>query len=262
MNKTSPKKYLAEFLKISPLSHALWRSVEALSFEEVDYKKPILDLGCGWGEFAGVVFNQMEMGIDINEKEIKRALKGNRYKKVLWADARKLPFKSSSYSSVVSVSVLEHIPQSELVLAEIHRVLKKGGLFVFSVPTIKLYDDLLVPQLLQKIGLRSLGKKYFQLHCRIFKHVGLKTPLWWDKQLKAAGFEIVTKRGTISPTVVKLHETFLITAFPSQLWKLFFKRRLIMSVGLRSKFLPFLLGKYMVKDSTSLANMFYVVKKL
>ncbi len=255
------KNYLRDFLKVAPLSHALWRAAEALSFNQISFKHPVLDLGCGFGEFAGVVFNQIEMGIDINQKELEQALSGKRYKKVRWADARKLPFKNNFYRTVISVSVLEHIKQAEKVIFEANRVLKKGGIFMFSVPTIKMYDNLLVPKICNIFGFKKLGDKYFELHCRAFKHVNLRQADWWVRQLKKAGFEIVIQHGTISPTLLKLHEIFLITAFPSQLWKLFFGKRLIMSAGIRSKILPVIFSRFVYTDKDSSINVFFLAKK-
>src|SRR3989344_718487 len=104
-----PNEYLKAFLKVAPLSHALWRSIEALSFSQVKFKQPVLDVGCGFGEFAGVVFDKVEVGIDVSASDLEKALKGKQYKKVQWADARNLPFKSKSFSTVTSVSVMEHI---------------------------------------------------------------------------------------------------------------------------------------------------------
>lgn len=257
----SAKKYLTDFLKIAPLSHALWRSAEAISYERVKFKSPVLDLGCGWGEFAGVVFSQIEMGIDINKKEILTALKGKRYKNVKWADARKLPFKDNSYNTVVSVSVMEHIEHAEKIIPEVFRVLKKDGLFIFSVPTTKLYDYLLVPKILTMLGMENAAKKYFELHCLAFKHVNLQKRSWWVKQLKKAKFNIDRQEGTLSPTLLKLHELFLITAFPSQLWKLLFGRRLIMSVGLRSTILPIFFSRLVKTDYKSDINIFFVARK-
>lgn len=254
-------KYLKDFLKIAPLSHALWRATEALAYNQVKLNKPVLDLGCGWGEFAGVVFNQIEMGIDVNTKELQQAVSGKRYRSVKWADARKLPFKNNSYSTVLSVSVMEHIPQAEKVIPEAFRVLKKGGLFVFTVPTPKIYNNLLFPKVCNLLGLRKLGDKYFELHCRAFKHVNLRTQDWWADKLKKAGFEIIRQEGTLSPTLLRLHEFFLISAFPSQFWKLFFGKRLIMSVGLRSNILPFFFAPFVRLDKKSDINIFFVARK-
>lgn len=261
MNKDG-KYFLKKFLHIAPLSHALWRTPEALVFDSLKLQNPILDLGCGFGEFAGVVFNQIEVGVDINSHELKQALSGKSYKKVKWADARKLPFPNEKFSSVVSVSVVEHIPGVEKAIAEVSRVLKKGGFFAFTVPTKDLYADLFIPKLFKILGLEGVGKYYFKQHCKMFKHVDLKTPQWWVKELEKNNFKVLEKSGTISPAVAKLHEVFLITALPSQLWKWIFKRRLIISVGTRSKFLPIFFHRYTNIDKNCTSNMFFLAQKL
>lgn len=254
--------YLRDFLKVAPLSHALWRSVEALAFESVNFNKPVLDIGCGFGEFAGVVFNKLEMGIDINDADLEKALKGKRYKKVQWADARSLPFKDNSYSTVISVSVLEHIKNGKIVLKEVSRVLKKGGFFIFSVPTISMYSHLLVPTILKKFSLEKLAKLYFNLHCHVFKHIHLHRKTWWMKQLKSSGFRVVRAEGTVSSTLLKLHEIFLIFALPSQVWKILFGKRLIITVGLRSSILPLIFKRFLYLDKKSDINLFFIAEKL
>jgi SAM-dependent methyltransferase len=50
------------------------------------------------------------------------------------ADARRLPFRDNSIDRISADSVIEHIAQSELVLAECHRVLKPGGLVKMVTP--------------------------------------------------------------------------------------------------------------------------------
>lgn len=260
-SKQKSKKYLKNFLRVAPLSHALWRSVEALSFEKVEFNRPVLDLGCGFGEFAGVVFNKIETGIDIDESDLRKAIDGKKYKKLQWADARKLPFKNNSYSTVVSVSVMEHISGADKVIKEVARVLKKNGIFAFSVPTPSLKDNLLAIKFLNLIGQKKLSEKYWDLHCKAFKHVNLKPSIWWEKNLKKNGFEIVQMEGTLSPTLLHLHEIFLISAFPSQFGKLFFGKRLIMSVGLRSNILPIFFSRFIYVDKNSDINIFFVAKK-
>lgn len=261
MKKKNTKQYLRDFLKVAPLSHALWRSVEALSFNQINFRYPVLDIGCGFGEFAGVVFDRIEMGIDINQSDLTRALKGKKYKKVRWADARKLPFKDNSYNTTVSVSVLEHIEEGEKVVKEVYRVLKKDGLFIFSVPTPKLYDSLIGTKFLNFFGLKKAADKYFELHCRAFKHINLHPASWWAKHLKKSGFEIIRQEGTISPTLLRLHEAFLITAFPSQFGKLFFGKRFMMSIGLRSAILPHIFSRFVYLDKDCDLNIFFVAKK-
>lgn len=262
MYKKTAKTYLRDFLKIAPLSHALWRSIEALSFSEVKFKSPILDVGCGFGEFAGVVFDRVEVGVDISAGDLERALKGKKYDKVQWADARNLPFKNNSFGTVTSVSVMEHIENAEDVIKEVARVLKKGGLFVFSVPTTELKKHLLAPSILKKIGLLNAAQKYVELHNRAFKHVNLKPKNWWYQKLSRAGFKVIEAHGTLSPTALRVHELFLVSAFPSQFGKLFFGRRFMMSIGLRSSILPHFFSRFVKTDEKSDINMFFVARKI
>ena len=49
-------------------------------------------------------------------------------------DARKLSNKDSSFDTVVCFEALEHIDDTDAVVSEIHRVLKKGGYALATVP--------------------------------------------------------------------------------------------------------------------------------
>src|SRR3989344_2479741 len=133
-----PTDYFLKYLKIAPFSLALWRAPEADTIYRVykklkkiptykkgvlEFKKPVLDVGCGFGEFAGVFFDtQIEMGIDISIDDLLKAEKGKKYKKLLAADARKMPFAKNTFSTVISVSVLEHIPHPQISIQEAFRV--------------------------------------------------------------------------------------------------------------------------------------------
>ena len=50
----------------------------------------------------------------------------------LAADARRLPFNDSAFDIVSSASLLEHVRHPGDAIAEMHRVVKRGGL-VFSI---------------------------------------------------------------------------------------------------------------------------------
>lgn len=226
VDRVDPKEYLRRYLKVAPLALAVFRSIEAKNIACVSMERPILDIGCGFGEFAGVFFeSKVEMGLDISWEELISAKKGNKYKKLTWADAKELPFKDDYFGTVLSVSVLEHIEGVEQVIDEVFRVLKPGGKFVFTVNTKKIDNLLYWPKILDDFGLKALAKKYAEFYHRLFKHTTLWTKKRWEKGLQKAGFKIVQSKEIISPEATRLFDFYLITAWPSQLIKLLIGRR-------------------------------------
>ncbi len=49
-------------------------------------------------------------------------------------DATNIPFKNNEFDQIIILDVLEHIKHHEKVLSEIHRILKKHGKLIISVP--------------------------------------------------------------------------------------------------------------------------------
>ena len=103
----------------------------------------MVDLGCGWGTFC-IVFAPLckeITGLDFSKKSIalcKRLIKNYGYKNVkfVWADAQHTGLKSGAYDAIVSADLFEHLypQQSERVLDECRRLLRKGGKLIIWTP--------------------------------------------------------------------------------------------------------------------------------
>jgi SAM-dependent methyltransferase len=103
--------------------------------------KSILDFGCGNGaqtvelaRYGGAV-----QACDIDPSDIsvlEEFIRKNHIENVfpILYDGHSLPIGNESVDAVVSFAVLEHVSDENAALAEIYRVLKKGGEFVISVP--------------------------------------------------------------------------------------------------------------------------------
>ena len=118
---------------------ALWRAVElrAMAAKGV-YEPPLLDLGCGDGKVARVLFGtggKVDVGLDIWPEQLRQAADSDVYRHVDMADAASMPYPDAFFATVVSNSVLEHIPDVLPVVREVRRVLAPGGHFVFSIPS-------------------------------------------------------------------------------------------------------------------------------
>ena len=254
--------YFKRYLKIAPFSLALWRSVEAQVLAKYPLKRPVLDIGCGFGEFGGVFFSsQVEVGVDIDHKDILRAAATGKYKETIVADARKLPFKDNTFGTIISISTLEHIPDNSKVFREAFRVLKPGGFFYYTVPTTKLYDGLLIVKILNFLGLKGLSHIYYRAYNKAFKHVFIPSTKVWLNLAEKAGFKIEKVQGTFSQSALILFELCLPLAIPSQLSRIFLGRRLKFGTSLKKE-ISNPLAHFVRADPSFMANIFVAAQKL
>src|SRR5881227_800991 len=74
----------------------------------------------------------------------------------LQRDARSLDFPDGAFDAVYSFGVLQHIPEAQRAVAEIHRVLKPGGDFLLMLYNRTSINYALEIKVLRKMGLRLL----------------------------------------------------------------------------------------------------------
>jgi len=106
------------------------------------YGKILLDLGCGEGYLLrklSLNFKQL-IGTDIARNRIKLARKkSKKNKNIIYKIADldlPLPFNSKSIDAVTCLSVMEYVFDPNSFIKEVHRVLKKNGLLIISVPNL------------------------------------------------------------------------------------------------------------------------------
>ena len=101
-----------------------------------DFK--VIDLGSGTGFFTDILAGQFEqvIGVDISKGMIDFA-RENRSPEIEWiqANANNLPFEDNSIDLIYSNLMIQWCMPLEKTLQEIFRVLKPGGLFIFSTLT-------------------------------------------------------------------------------------------------------------------------------
>jgi 2-polyprenyl-3-methyl-5-hydroxy-6-metoxy-1,4-benzoquinol methylase len=94
---------------------------------------PILDAGCGTGlNLASMPAGSV--GIDLNPRNVALVQERLPQHHVVVGDIEQLPFGDAEFGTVVCTEVLEHVPHPDQALAEIHRVLRRGGQLIGSVP--------------------------------------------------------------------------------------------------------------------------------
>ncbi len=100
----------------------------------------VLDIGCGDGAYDKKISGTgaTVQGIDIHEKRLSAARKY--YQGVRtefhYMDASRLEFPDASFDKAMSLCVVEHLEDDELVMRNVARALKPGGLFVLSADSL------------------------------------------------------------------------------------------------------------------------------
>lgn len=98
---------------------------------EAEPVNPILEVGCGPGDFAHRLQSELRMRVlatDLSPEMVQRTR--SRGVDAIVADVEELPFADASFGCVVANWMLYHVPNVDRALAEIRRVLKPGGCLV------------------------------------------------------------------------------------------------------------------------------------
>jgi ubiquinone/menaquinone biosynthesis C-methylase UbiE len=108
----------------------------------------VLDWGCGWGQMTALL---RELGVEAEPFDYREGLAAPtteplpRFPQIearLTPQPIELPFEDSSFDTVLSCGVLEHVPDPEGSLLELRRVLRPGGmLFVTNLPNRYSYTE-------------------------------------------------------------------------------------------------------------------------
>ena len=184
--------------------------MQTINFDYLNIKANdlILDIGCGEGRHAiGLHVDKKVdvVGLDLSIEDIKTAknrikdfsISSDNTSRCLFGlgNIQQLPFKSSSYNSIICSEVLEHVESPQEAMKEMVRVLKPGGVLAISVPRY-------LPERICWL----LSSEYHNVaggHKRIFNHNQLKrlaetegvkyhrfhwahalhSPYWWLKCL-------------------------------------------------------------------------------
>lgn len=101
----------------------------------------LLDIGCGAGFIANQIARERQtsqvstemVGLDQSRESLEVARRYDRTQSVNYieGDAYSLPFEKARFDAVIAFDFLEHVSKPDQVIAEVSRVLKPQGVFLF-----------------------------------------------------------------------------------------------------------------------------------
>jgi SAM-dependent methyltransferase len=97
----------------------------------------VLDTACGEGYGTALLAAagaRSATGLDVDERTVVHARSRHPGPVFAVGDVRKLPFADESFDLVVCFETIEHVPDPERVLGELHRVMADDGLLLVSTP--------------------------------------------------------------------------------------------------------------------------------
>ncbi len=201
------KDFLWLHLRDLPYFRALVRAVEAEFYQDYALPPPRLDIGCGDGHFASLVFDEpVECGIDPWQAPIREAAQRRSYNGLVQGDAGQLPFPDNCFGSAFSNSVLEHIPHVQDVLCEAARVLQPEAPLLFCVPNERYLSELSIPGWLSRAGLSRLGDAYTGWFRRMSRVHHAQPPEVWQGWLEEAGLVLEKWWHYFSPQAMRALE--------------------------------------------------------
>lgn len=258
------KDYLWLNLRELPYFRAFLRAIEGRFYEEFEMPGPILDLGCGDGSFAAITFDKpLDVGIDPWVGPIHKAVKTHAYNLVVQGDGHKMPFPDGSFSSAMSNSVLEHIPDLQPVLEDVSRVLRPGGFFYFCVPNHQFLPNLSIARLFDRLKLKGLAKAYRAFFNKIARHYHCDDPETWTKNLELAGFEVVEWWHYFSPEALAVLEWGHYFGLPSAVSHILFRKWILTPARWNQVITRRIVQKYYDEDPKTPRGTctFYIARK-
>ena len=161
-------------------------------------ERPVLDLGCGDGQFSQAlracgVIEAIDVGLDFLLADL-LAMRTRPTIGRVRGDLVRLPFADRSFAAVLCNTVLSSFHGGDggldTALAEVRRVLRPGGALLASVATPRFSENLTLRHALNGVGARAAAQAYVQRVNRHHDHTVLLDAAGWEQRLAAAGLTV------------------------------------------------------------------------
>ena len=118
---------------------ALKKKLKLIDSFKTDAKE-LLDIGCGTGDFLSIAKNANWNVTGIEPNEQARKIANSKTNNSVYNNMQLHQLKENSFDVITLWHVLEHLPNLEMHVYRLERLLKPNGKIVVAVPNYKSYD--------------------------------------------------------------------------------------------------------------------------
>jgi SAM-dependent methyltransferase len=129
--------YRERYRALRPGWKASGEQFEQLVKARLTPQSHVMDLGCGRGGVVELFWREVKLaaGLDPDPPSLREHRAQGM--PVICGRGEELPFADGSFDLIVSIWVLEHLKDPEMVFREVRRTLNPGGHFLFLTPNLR-----------------------------------------------------------------------------------------------------------------------------
>jgi SAM-dependent methyltransferase len=96
----------------------------------------LLDFGCGWGSILREAsrVGWRAVGVEVDERKVQFCREQGM--EAVYADLLERPFAANTFDAAIAEQVFEHLYSPVEYMAELHRILRPGGVLYVGVPNL------------------------------------------------------------------------------------------------------------------------------
>lgn len=148
----------------------------------------VLDVGCGTGAVLEWVKNMGHIGEGVDNSLMALEYCREKGLKVELGTAESMNYQNETFDVVLALDVLEHLDDDKGAVLEIHRILKKGGCLIATVPAHKQlwsYHDVALhhKRRYTQAEFSDLLKEQFQIKLITWIHSCILIPTWFVRKI-------------------------------------------------------------------------------
>ncbi len=161
----------------------------------------VLEIGCGEGAAIPAILSTMNPGamdaFDFDERQLARARSrlGKHLDRLSLStgSATAIPAAPGAYDAVFQFQVFHHIPNWRTALAEVNRILKPGGYFVFTDTPIEFFHRTPFGLILRAVTDHPYDLMFSETEYRqVLEGLKLEIPHW--ERLRSGSFEGIARK--------------------------------------------------------------------